>query len=53
MNNYTIETTKKAKQEKMLAELLAKTRNVTVAAAAATEAEAADKAMDEHIEAHS
>ena len=44
---------RKAKQDKLLAELNAKTRTATVAAAAAAEAEVADKAMDAHIEKHS
>ena len=46
-------TATKAKHDKMLAELQAKTRIATVAAVAAAEAEEADKAMDKAIEEHS
>ena len=47
------QASRKAKQDKLFAELNAKTRTAAVAAAAAAEAELADKAMDAHIEQHS
>ena len=43
---------KKAKHEHMLAELQAKTRDATIAAAATGEAEAADKVALEDDESH-